>query len=94
MMQHLLEDDRGAFYECWIVLASPQGVKKVSHGTCEGSILLAERGGGGFGYDPLFVKHEYNKSFAELEESVKNRVSHRRKAFDKIRTAIESLCII
>jgi len=90
-MHHLLDDDRAAYYECWIVLASPQGVKKVTRGTCEGKILLQEKGGGGFGYDPLFVKHEYSKSFAELEESVKNRISHRRKAFDKILPSIESL---
>ena len=70
---------------------SPQGVKKTGRGTCEGKILSQEKGGGGFGYDPLFVKHEYSKSFAELEESVKNRISHRRKAFDKILPSIESL---
>ncbi len=90
-MQHLLDDDRMAYYECWIVVASPQGVKRAGRGTCEGKILMQERGGGGFGYDPLFVKHEYSKSFAELEESVKNRISHRRKAFDKILPALESL---
>jgi len=90
-MQHLLDDDRAAYYECWIILASPQGIKKTVRGTCEGKILPQERGGGGFGYDPLFVKHEYSKTFAELEESVKNRISHRRKAFDKILPAIESL---
>ncbi len=91
-MKHLLDDDRYAYYDCCIALASPQGtVKKSVRGTCEGKILVAERGGGGFGYDPLFVKHEYSKSFAELEESVKNRISHRRKAFDKILGSLESL---
>jgi XTP/dITP diphosphohydrolase len=91
-MHHLLDDDRAAYYECCLALASPGGaIRKVVRGTCEGKILLQERGGGGFGYDPLFVKHEYNKSFAELEESIKNRISHRRKAFDKLLPAIESL---
>lgn len=90
-MQHLMDDDRQAYYECWVVLASPEGVKKSVRGTCEGKLLSAERGGGGFGYDPLFVKHEYNKTFAELEESVKNRISHRRKAFDKILSSLETL---
>ena len=90
-MQHLMDDDRFAYYECCIVLASPQGVKKVAHGTCEGEILLQERGGGGFGYDSLFVKHDYSKSFSEMEESIKNRISHRRKAFDKILPTLESL---
>jgi XTP/dITP diphosphohydrolase len=91
-MLHLLDEDRYAYHECWIVLASPQGVvKKSVRGTCEGKLLMQERGGGGFGYDPLFVKHEYNKTYAELEESVKNRISHRRKAFEKIRGSLESL---
>lgn len=90
-MQHLLDDDRQAYYECWIVLASPEGVKKSVRGTCEGRILSAEKGSGGFGYDSLFVKHEYSKTFSELEESVKNRISHRRKAFDKIIGSLEAL---
>ncbi|MBS0624652.1 MAG: RdgB/HAM1 family non-canonical purine NTP pyrophosphatase [Verrucomicrobia bacterium] len=93
-MRHLLDDDRHAYYECWIALASPSGLKKSARGTCEGKLLSIERGGGGFGYDSLFVKHEYNKTFAELGESVKNRVSHRRKAFDKILTSLESIELI
>jgi XTP/dITP diphosphohydrolase len=90
-MQHLLEEDRNAYYECCIAAASPTGIKKWTRGTCEGTLLLQERGGSGFGYDPLFVKHGYNKSFAELEESTKNRISHRRKALDKILISIEFL---
>jgi XTP/dITP diphosphohydrolase len=90
-MKHLLEEDRNAHYECCIVLASPSGIKKSTRGTCEGTILSQEKGGGGFGYDSLFVKYGYNKSFAELEESTKNRISHRRKALDKIFLSIESL---
>jgi XTP/dITP diphosphohydrolase len=90
-MGHLMDEDRHAFYECWIALASPEGLKKTARGTCEGTLLMQERGGSGFGYDPLFVKHGYNKSFAELGDAIKNRVSHRRKALDKILSALESL---
>lgn len=90
-MAHLMEEDRGAFYECCIALASPAGLKKTSSATCEGSLLMQERGGGGFGYDPLFLKHGYNKTFAELGDLVKNRISHRRKALDKLLNTIESL---
>jgi XTP/dITP diphosphohydrolase len=90
-MQHLIDEDRQAFYECCIAIASPEGIKKCVHGTCEGTLLNQDRGGSGFGYDPLFVKHGYNKTFAELEESVKNRVSHRRKALDKILLSLDSL---
>ena len=90
-MRHLLDDDRYAYFECSLVLASRQGIVKAAKGSCEGKILMQEKGGSGFGYDSLFVKHEYSKSFAELEESVKNRISHRRKAFDKLASALESL---
>ena len=90
-MQHLLDDDRQAFFECSIALASPEGIKKCVKGTCEGVLLTKDQGASGFGYDPLFVKHGYNKSFAEIGESVKNRISHRRKALDKLALCLESL---
>lgn len=90
-MQHLVELKRQAHYLCHLVLASPSGIKKSVEGICEGRILDEERGCNGFGYDPIFVKNEYSKTFAELEESVKNRISHRRKALDKILITLESL---
>jgi len=90
-IQYLMEEDRQAFFECAIALASPEGLKKCVKGTCEGVLLNQDRGGGGFGYDPLFIKHGYNKTFAELSESIKNRISHRRKALDKIALSLESL---
>ncbi len=90
-MQNFEDQDRNAFFECSIALASPDGLKKCVKATCEGKIIQKEKGGGGFGYDPLFVKHEYNKTFAELEESIKNRISHRGKALDKIIPTLESL---
>jgi XTP/dITP diphosphohydrolase len=90
-MEHLLEEDRNAYFECCLVLASPNGVKKSVSGICEGTLLSQEKGRGGFGYDPLFIKHGYSKTFAELEESIKNRISHRRKALDKMLPFLESL---
>jgi XTP/dITP diphosphohydrolase len=90
-MRHLADEDRQAYYECCIVLASPQGIQKSTSGTCEGTLLTKERGGSGFGYDPLFIKNGYNKTFAELGESVKNRVSHRRRALDKLLLSLEAL---
>lgn len=90
-MEHLQEVERQAFFECWIALASPRGLKRCTKGICEGTISLRERGSQGFGYDPLFVKHEYGKTFAELDEEIKNRVSHRRKALDKLLPCLEAL---
>lgn len=90
-MLHLLDEDRNAYFECCIALASPAGIKKCVTGICEGSLLMQEKGGSGFGYDPLFMKHGYNKTFAELEEATKNRISHRRKALDKLLISLESI---
>lgn len=90
-MEDLKEDARSAYYECWIAIASPQKLKKTFRGTCEGILLSHEKGRSGFGYDPLFVKHGYSKTFAEMEESVKNRISHRRKALDKLIPSLESI---
>lgn len=89
-MRHLKEGQRNGYYECCIALASPEGLVKTASARCEGTILEKERGGQGFGYDCLFTKHDYNKTFAELEEEVKNRISHRRKALDKILLHLES----
>lgn len=90
-MEQLTDLERQAYYECWLSIASPEGLKKSVRGVCEGTILTEEKGGKGFGYDRLFVKHEYGKTFAELDESTKNRVSHRRKALDKLHLFLEQL---
>lgn len=89
-MRHLKDVQRDGYYECCIALASPEGLVKTASARCEGTILEKERGGQGFAYDCLFKKHDYNKTFAELEEEVKNRISHRRKALDKILLHLES----
>jgi XTP/dITP diphosphohydrolase len=90
-MKHLQDPDRQAYFECWLAIASPDGLKKYARGICEGTIVAEEKGGKGFGYDSLFVKYEYGKTFAELEEALKNRISHRRKALDKLHLYLESL---
>jgi len=92
-MRHLMDEDRTCYFECCIVIAAPTSLKKQACGTCEGTLLSEERGGGGFGYDPLFIKHGYSKSFAELPESTKNRISHRRRAIDKILPYLETLVL-
>jgi XTP/dITP diphosphohydrolase len=54
-------------------------------GACEGRIEFAPRGQGGFGYDPLFVPAGFDRSFAELTEEEKNRLSHRAAALAKLK---------
>lgn len=90
-MAGMVDIQRYAHFVCALALASPTGLYKVFTGLCEGIVLTQERGNHGFGYDALFLKHDYDKTFAELEEAVKNRVSHRRKAFEKLAIALDSL---
>ncbi len=84
-------DERVATMTCSVALASPEGLIKCVTGFCEGTIATEERGRNGFGYDPLFIKLEYEKTFAELDESTKNRISHRRKAFERMLNTLASL---
>jgi XTP/dITP diphosphohydrolase len=58
-------------------------------GACEGRIVQAPRGRGGFGYDPLFVPEGHSQTFGELGEEVKNRLSHRARALEKLRQRLE-----
>lgn len=90
-MQNLRGLERSAYFECCLALCGPNGFEKCVSGVCEGYIIDEERGRNGFGYDPLFVKHDYDKTFAEMDESVKNRISHRYKAFEKMLVVLESL---
>ncbi len=85
------DHERSGYFECCLALANSSGLQKCVTGTCEGLILKEERGRNGFGYDPLFVKTDYDKSFAELDEATKNRISHRRKALEKLSSNLETL---
>jgi XTP/dITP diphosphohydrolase len=58
---------------------------EIFDGTCEGRIDFGPRGQGGFGYDPLFIPNGFEESFAELAEDVKNHISHRAKALEKLK---------
>jgi XTP/dITP diphosphohydrolase len=54
-------------------------------GSCEGRIIEAARGQGGFGYDPLFMPVGYSQTFGELGEAIKNGLSHRAKALQQLK---------
>jgi XTP/dITP diphosphohydrolase len=62
---------------------------KLFEGECEGRIGFAPRGRHGFGYDPLFVPHGHERTFAELGEATKNQLSHRALALAKLRVWLE-----
>lgn len=77
--------DRSARFVCVVAVATPEGQVKTAEGICEGSIGFKEQGEGGFGYDPIFIVEGYQKTMAELEPEVKNKISHRARAFRRIR---------
>lgn len=68
---------RTARYVCVVALADPAGREATYEGRCEGVILEAPRGAGGFGYDPLFYLPEEGATFGELPAERKNEISHR-----------------
>jgi XTP/dITP diphosphohydrolase len=62
--------------------------ERLFRGECEGHILRAPRGAGGFGYDPLFELEGTDHTFAEIDRAAKERVSHRGRAFAQLVTAL------
>lgn len=72
---------RSARFTCHLVLLGPAGEDMEFTGRCEGSVLEAERGEGGFGYDSLFAPRGGDRTFAELPAPVKDELSHRARAF-------------
>ncbi len=83
-MRGVPAEKRGAHFVCVLLLAGPGGVEHVFEGRSEGRLLLEPRGGAGFGYDPLFVPVGHERSFAELGDEVKGRISHRARAWAKL----------
>jgi XTP/dITP diphosphohydrolase len=73
-------EGRTARFRCVLAYVDPDGTLLTAEGTCEGSILTMARGGGGFGYDPLFYLPALKKTLAELTLAEKNAVSHRGQA--------------
>ena len=84
VMRDVPGERRGAQFRCLLVAYSPAGDEGVFEGVCSGRLLSDPRGGAGFGYDPLFVPDGYENSYAELGDEVKNRISHRARAWAQL----------
>ena len=82
---------RSARFVCALALCAPSSsdMKEWTvRESCEGRIAFTLTGSNGFGYDPLFVADGFARSFAELGEDVKNRLSHRARALAKLKAAL------
>lgn len=91
LMQGIPENKRGARFKCAIAIAAPGMETVVVEGSCPGRIALAPRGQHGFGYDPLFIYEQEEKTFAELGEEFKNSISHRAHALRLAKVKIKDI---
>lgn len=78
------EEHRGGAFVCAAALVMPDGREFVCEGRMEGRIATAPAGGGGFGYDPIFIPAGHDVSAAELTAAQKNAISHRGRAFTSL----------
>lgn len=79
------ENDRRARFRTVIALIL-DGKEYLFEGVVEGTIIKEKRGSDGFGYDPVFIPDGYPQTFAEMDLSIKNTISHRANAFKKLLT--------
>jgi XTP/dITP diphosphohydrolase len=89
LLKNVPAEKRTARFRCVIALVKIGNQKfelgNLFDGVCEGKIIFEPRGQNGFGYDPLFVPNGFEKTFAELGDDVKNRLSHRARALEKFK---------
>ena len=84
-------EDRKAKFISVIVLITESGQVISVEGQCKGTIGFQAVGSNGFGYDPLFTPEGFKKTFGELDENIKNEISHRSKALEKLKVELEKI---
>jgi XTP/dITP diphosphohydrolase len=81
-------EDMAAFFTCALALAWPDGPAVAVEGRVHGSLAFPPRGDRGFGYDPIFVPEGGRLTFGEMDPAEKDAMSHRARAFAKLRAAV------
>lgn len=89
LLEDVPEEKRTARFVCAIAVVFPNEESIVTRGTCEGVIGSNLQGQRGFGYDPLFIVPQLDKTFAEIDGEYKNKISHRGSALNKLRELME-----
>ena len=90
MLKDVPASKRQCRYRCVIALVDGKGKELgIVQGTCSGLVAAKDRGQNGFGFDPLFIVPRYNKTFGELDPSIKAKISHRARALMKFRKLLE-----
>lgn len=86
------KENRDAMFVCTLVLYMEANRFFVLQETCNGEITTCKKGEGGFGYDPIFLLKDLNKTMAELTRDEKNLISHRGRAIHACNALLQSLC--
>ncbi len=81
-------DDRRAWFTSALAVAWPGGPAVVVEGRVDGTLAFPPRGERGFGYDPIFVPDGHALTFGEMDPALKDAISHRARAFAKLRAAL------
>lgn len=76
--------DRRAQFHTVAVIRFPEGEELIAEGGLQGEIALEPQGESGFGYDPVFIPAGFTETLAELGPEIKNKISHRRRALEKL----------
>jgi XTP/dITP diphosphohydrolase len=87
-LEAIESNDRSAWFTCALALAWPQGAAIVVEGWVDGRLRFPPRGDKGFGYDPVFLPEGLDRSFGEMEAEEKFALSHRTRAFEKLKAAV------
>ena len=85
IMKDIPIEQRGAQFRCVMVLILPNGKTYSAEGVCRGIIADKAYGNKGFGYDPLFIPEGYTRTFGQIDEDEKNKISHRFIALQKLK---------
>ncbi|MBD3833037.1 Non-canonical purine NTP pyrophosphatase [compost metagenome] len=80
--------DRRAWFTSALAVAWPDGPCVVVEGRIDGDLVFPPRGDGGHGYDPIFRPEGSDKTFAEMEDAEKDAISHRARAFARLKAAL------
>jgi XTP/dITP diphosphohydrolase len=81
-------EDFRAWFTCALAVAWPDGPAVVVEGRVDGTLSFPPRGDQGFGYDPIFVPEGGAQTFGEMSPQAKDAVSHRTRAFQKLKAAL------
>jgi XTP/dITP diphosphohydrolase len=80
--------DLSAWFTCALAVAWPDGPAVVVEGRVDGALTFPGRGTLGFGYDPIFIPEGHAETFGEMDPVAKDRMSHRARAFEKLKAAL------